>query len=201
LVLTEDGLRLGGKQPQQWAWTDIASIDFPNSFSIRIASVNSDPVQIGFSNREEQREFATRYTELASHSEGPAGHLSVPRVAPQSISFPLLSIHEVPGRVLTDALGLVTAQCVMSRGAFSDAGSDLKSIFGGNLAGMEKAISNAITSVRADLVREARALGADAVLGVTVSLASVADKAEAVLASGTAVRTAPVPISGPPREA
>lgn len=187
LTLNDDGIRLGGRQSQEWSWSVISSVEFPNAFSAKISASGSDPVQVGFAGRAEQREFAQSFARVASNSKGPASHLPAPAAVGV---LPLLTISEVPGRVVTQSLGLVTATCVMSRGYFSDVGSDLKSVFGGNLAGMEKAIAQAVADARSKLERSARELGADAVVGVSIDIAAVADKAEAVLAAGTAVRTA-----------
>lgn len=105
---------------------------------------------------------------------------------------PLLTVSFVPGREVVAVAGLVTAQSVMSRDLFSDAGSDLKSTIGGSLKGMERAVAAAVASARRDLAACAMSLGGDSVIGVTVSIAGVGDKAQAILLSGTAVRTVEV---------
>ena len=195
LIVNDGGIRLGGAQPQEWAWTEITSVEFPNAFSARVTALGSDPIQVGFTGRSEQREFAQSYAQIAANPQGPGAHLPSPPVpAGPAGTVALLTISEAPGRVIAQSLGLATAHCVMNRGMFSDAGSDLMSIFGGKLAGMEKAIAQAVADARSKLERSARELGADAVVGVSIDIAAVADKAEAVLAAGTAVRT----VSSPP---
>jgi uncharacterized protein YbjQ (UPF0145 family) len=74
----------------------------------------------------------------------------------------------------------------------SDLGSDITSAFGGNLGGIEKAISVCIEQVRHRMYVEVENLGADAVIGLAVHLETVSDKAQAILMSGTAVRSRPL---------
>jgi uncharacterized protein YbjQ (UPF0145 family) len=112
-------------------------------------------------------------------------------VAPTAVpEVPLLTIPHVPGRDITEVRGLVTSCAVMSRNVFSDLGSDLASLGGGNLSGIERAIAIATQQARQRLYVQAYVAGADTVVGVQVGLETVADKAQAVVMSGTAVRTA-----------
>ena len=113
-------------------------------------------------------------------------------VAPGSVPpVPLLTIPHVPGREIVEVRGLVSACTVMSRHVFSDIGSDFRSIGGGNLGGIERAIGDAIEQARQRLYVQAYLAGADTVIGVSVGLETVADKAQAVVITGTAVRTGP----------
>jgi uncharacterized protein YbjQ (UPF0145 family) len=79
----------------------------------------------------------------------------------------------------------------MSRNVFSDVGSDIASVFGGNLEGIEKAISLCIEQVQQRMYEQARSVGADSVVGLSLRLDTVSDKAQAILMSGTAVRSRP----------
>jgi uncharacterized protein YbjQ (UPF0145 family) len=106
-------------------------------------------------------------------------------------AVPLLTIPTIPGRDIVDVLGLVTASAVMSRNVFSDIGSDIVSVFGGNLEGIEKAISLCIEQVQQRMYERARSVGADSVVGLSLRLETVSDKAQAILMSGTAVRSHP----------
>ena len=110
---------------------------------------------------------------------------------------PLLTIATFPGREITEVVGLVTATAVMSRNFVSDWGSDIASAFGGNLEGVEHSITTCVEQVRERLYEQVEDLGADAVIGLTVSLETVADKAQAVLMSGTAVRLLPATAAAP----
>ena len=69
---------------------------------------------------------------------------------------------------------------------------DIKSVVGGNLKGMERAVGDAIAAARRDLAAAARAVQADTVIGIGVAVAGFGDKAETVVLSGTAVVTSPI---------
>jgi uncharacterized protein YbjQ (UPF0145 family) len=136
------------------------------------------------------REFARREPANASDY---LRQLSPPVEAARTPApaVPLLTIPTIPGRDIVDVLGLVTASAVMSRNVFSDVGSDIASVFGGNLEGIEKAISLCIEQVQQRMYEQARSVGADSVVGLSLRLDTVSDKAQAILMSGTAVRSRP----------
>jgi uncharacterized protein YbjQ (UPF0145 family) len=93
----------------------------------------------------------------------------------------------IEGRTIAQVLGVVSGSCVMSRNLFSDFGSDVKSGTGGRLYGVEKAVRSSQVTALDELEREAHGLGADAVVGIQLSVQTVADKAQLVMLMGTAV--------------
>ncbi|MCX6392946.1 MAG: YbjQ family protein [Actinobacteria bacterium] len=93
----------------------------------------------------------------------------------------------IEDRIIAEVLGVVSGSCVMSRNAFSDFGSDVSSSFGGRLLGIEKAVRSSQVVALEELEREAHGLGADAVIGIQLSVQTVADKAQLVMLMGTAV--------------
>lgn len=90
-------------------------------------------------------------------------------------------------------IGMVFGQAVVSRNWISDLGSDLSSLSGGRLGGIEKAVDSGLAIALAGLRINAAAVGAHAVVGVDVSVQTVSDKAQLVLMSGTAVVAASAP--------
>jgi uncharacterized protein YbjQ (UPF0145 family) len=102
--------------------------------------------------------------------------------------MPMSTTPDLPGRQIDYALALVSGACVMSRGAFSDLGSDLKSVGGGTLGGIEKAVEAARATAQSRLEEAARRIGADAVVGIDLTVQTVADKAQLVMLMGTAVQ-------------
>lgn len=187
LTVTSHGIQLGeAGGGTQFSWSDLSEVAFPSAFSARFLPHQGEPIQVGFADRAQQAQFRTLYANTSGHPEVP-----LPRA--RLAEMPLTTIDSVPGRVVLEAVGMVTAHRVMSRNWISDLGSDLKSNWGGNLVGVEKAIAQSLAEARSQMVAAARAMGADAVVGVRVELASVAEKAEAILMTGTAVRTAPAP--------
>lgn len=79
-----------------------------------------------------------------------------PRPARPAPAVPLLTISSIPGQEITEVLGLVIASSVMSRSMISDLGSDIQSMFGGNLEGIERAIAIAIAQARQAMYDQAR---------------------------------------------
>ena len=204
-VLTVDshGMTLGSGDgaKQELLWPDLQEMAVPSSVSARLNFRGREPLVLRFADREDRdafRPWAERrgaVVAAAPPSDGaaarPASFAQLHAPAPVNPAIPMHTLPCVPGRDMIESLGLVTAQSVMSRGFFSDTGSDLKSMLGGNLKGMEKAVGDAIRSATMDLSAAAKGLGADAVVAVSVSIAGVGDKAEAIIVVGTAVRTAP----------
>ncbi len=84
-------------------------------------------------------------------------------------------------------LGLVNGRIVVARNFLSDFGSDVTSLSGGRLGGIEKAIDTGLSHAADELRAHAAAIGADAVVGVGISVQTVADKAQLILMVGTAV--------------
>lgn len=115
------------------------------------------------------------------------------QVDPSHVLRPLLVVmtDSVPGHKITAVFGLVTGVTGRARNVLSDAGSELKSLFGGELGGATKMVVAARQLAHERIAGEARAVGANAVVGVrfdTESLGSGGSQSSAVVAHGTAVR-------------
>lgn len=190
LAFSDGGLLVGGPDgdvnvPHE-AWL---GIEFPNAYCAVLPLSPDASVQVGFATRDEQKAFANELKDQQiARGIIPAEARGEP--TPRA-KVALYTIAEIPGRRIISALGMVTSESVMSRGLFSDAGSDFKSVVGGNLVGMERAVREAVESAKTSLANSARQLGGDAVIGVSVSIAGVGDKAEAIVMAGTAVHSAP----------
>jgi uncharacterized protein YbjQ (UPF0145 family) len=101
--------------------------------------------------------------------------------------LPMTTTPNLPGREIDEALTVVSGSCVMSRNALSDFGSDFKSSFGGTLGGIERAVESARQLAMERLERAAKDVGADAVVGIDMTVQTVSDKAQLVMLLGTAV--------------
>lgn len=190
LTFSDNVLLVGGGDqefnlpPEAWP-----NVSFPNAYCALLPLTDDESVQVGFTTRDEQKAFARELEgQLLGHGLSTD---AVPRKPRPKATVALYTIARIPGRRIVEAMGMVTSESVMSRGMFSDTGSDLKSIVGGNLVGMERAVREATERAKASLAESARQLGGDAVIGVAVSIAGVGDKAEAIVMAGTAVRTTP----------
>lgn len=76
------------------------------------------------------------------------------------------TMNDLPGYDVTEVLGEAFGLIVRSRNAASQAGSQLRSIFGGELKAMTQALTNSRTQVIERMVEEATAKGADAILAM-----------------------------------
>ena len=99
----------------------------------------------------------------------------------------LLTIEYVPGREI-EALGLVKGTVVQSKNFGKDFMAGMKTIVGGEIKGYTEMLIEARQIATKRMVDEAEALGADAVVNIRYSSASVMQGAAEVMAYGTAVR-------------
>jgi uncharacterized protein YbjQ (UPF0145 family) len=100
----------------------------------------------------------------------------------------IATTNELPGYVIDEVYGEVFGLTVRSRNAFSQLGAGLKSILGGELKGMTKALADSRTDVIARMVEEAEAKGANAVVAMRFDTSEMGDTWTEICAYGTAVR-------------
>jgi uncharacterized protein YbjQ (UPF0145 family) len=131
-----------------------------------------------------------RHVLLCPDCEQPDRHLS---------SVLVVSTDEVAGYTTAQVFGMVTGVCVQSRNLFSDAGSDLQSLVGGELVGGTKMVAVARETAQKRMEGEARQIGANGVVGARFennSLGSGRSQSSAFVAYGTAVHLVKVEVSG-----
>jgi uncharacterized protein YbjQ (UPF0145 family) len=102
----------------------------------------------------------------------------------------ITTMNDVPGHEITDVYGEVFGLTVRSRNAFSQMGAGLKSMFGGELKGMTKALADSRSEVIARMVEEAETKGANAVVAMRFDTSEMGDMWTEICAYGTAVRIA-----------
>ena len=100
----------------------------------------------------------------------------------------LVSIENVPGETITEALGLVKGEVVQSKHIGRDFMAGLKTVVGGEIKGYTEMIQEARKIATDRMVKEAEALGADAIVGVKYGSSAVMQGASEILAYGTAVK-------------
>lgn len=93
----------------------------------------------------------------------------------------------VEGRPVRDYLGIVTGEAILGANLFKDIFAGIRDIVGGRSAAYEKELGRARRTALAEMEAEAKALGADAVVGVDLDY-EVINNMLMVSASGTAVR-------------
>ncbi len=99
----------------------------------------------------------------------------------------LTTTETINGREL-ETLGLVKGSTIQTVNAVRDIGAGLKTLVGGELTRYNEMMNDARALATKRMVGEAEALGADAIVAVRYSSASVMQSAAEVMAYGTAVR-------------
>ena len=100
----------------------------------------------------------------------------------------IATTNELPGYVIEEVFGEVMGLTVRSRNAFSQAGAGLKSILGGELKGMTKALQDSREEVVLRMVSEAEAKGANAIVAMRFDTSEMGGNWTEICAYGTAVR-------------
>ncbi len=99
----------------------------------------------------------------------------------------LLNIDYVPGKEL-EAIGMVRGSVVQSKNLGKDFMAGMKTLVGGELTGYTEMLQEARQIATKRMVDEAEGLGADAVVNVRYTSASIMQGAAEVTAYGTAVK-------------
>jgi uncharacterized protein YbjQ (UPF0145 family) len=101
----------------------------------------------------------------------------------------ITTTNDLPGRQVVEVLGEVMGLTVRSRNLGSQLGASLKSLVGGELKGMTKALVDSRHEVVQRMVEEAEAKGADAILAMRFDTSEMGPNWTEICAYGTAVRT------------
>ena len=99
----------------------------------------------------------------------------------------LVTTEYIAGKEL-EMLGLVKGSTIQSVNMGKDIGQAFKSLVGGELKSYNEMMNNARALATKRMVEEAEALGADAIVNVRYSSASIMQSAAEVMAYGTAVK-------------
>src|SRR5436305_3900166 len=100
----------------------------------------------------------------------------------------IATTNELPGYAIEEVYGEVFGLTVRSRNAFSQMGAGLKSMFGGELKGMTKALYDSRNEVMLRMIQEAQNRGANAILAMRFDTSDMGDTWTEICAYGTAVR-------------
>ena len=100
----------------------------------------------------------------------------------------IATTNDVPGHDVEEVLGEVFGLTVRSRNLGSQIGAGLKSILGGELKGMTKALIDSRQQVRERMIEEAESLGANAIIAMRFDTSEMGGNWTEICAYGTAVR-------------
>ena len=99
----------------------------------------------------------------------------------------LTTTETINGKEL-EMLGMVKGSTIQTVNAVRDIGAGLKTLIGGELTKYNEMMNNARALATKRMVEEAQGMGADAIVGIRYSSASIMQNAAEVMAYGTAVK-------------
>ena len=105
----------------------------------------------------------------------------------------VVSTDFVPGKNITEALGIVRGNTIRARHIGKDILAGLKNLIGGEIEEYTKMIAESREQSLDRMIEEAERLGADAVVCVRFMTASMMQNAAELLAYGTAVKLEDTP--------
>lgn len=100
----------------------------------------------------------------------------------------IATTEHIPGREVSEVLGLVRGNTIRARHIGSDIGASLKGLVGGEIRGYVKVMGDARDEATRRMLEEAEKLGADGVIMTRFSTAQVMAGAAEILVYGTAVK-------------
>ena len=98
------------------------------------------------------------------------------------------TMNDIPGYEVDEVFGEVMGLTVRSRNIGSQLGAGLKSLVGGELKGMTKALVDSREQVRQRMVEEAEAKGANAIIAMRFDSGQLGGQWNEICAYGTAVK-------------
>ncbi len=98
---------------------------------------------------------------------------------------------QIPGREITEALGIVRGNTIRARNIGRDFLAFLKNVVGGEIKEYTKLMTDSREEALSRMIKDAERLGADAVVNVRFSTSMVMQASSEILAYGTAVKLKP----------
>ncbi len=95
---------------------------------------------------------------------------------------------DYPGKDVEKVFGLVMGNSIRAKNVFLDIGASIKSIVGGELKDYTQLLTEARSEALDRMIQAADKLGANAVINIRISTASIAGGAAEILTYGTAVK-------------
>ena len=100
----------------------------------------------------------------------------------------LTTLENIPGKSITQHLGLVQGSTVRAKHAGRDIMAGLKNIFGGELKGYTELLHESREEAINRMVEQAQSIGANAILNIRFSTSSITQGASELFTYGTAVK-------------
>lgn len=106
------------------------------------------------------------------------------------LSMKLTTTDKLEGEKVEKELGIVSGEIVMGANLGRDILFSLKNLIGGRAESYEKALEKGRHEAIGDLKKEAKKLGADAVIGIKFDYGEMGEGAMLITCTGTAVKLA-----------
>ena len=100
----------------------------------------------------------------------------------------VVTTDSVEGRRVAEYFGIVSGDAIVGANLFRDFFARVRDVVGGRAGGYEKALRGAKEADMTDMIEEAQARGANAILAVDLDYETIGDSMLMVSANGTAVR-------------
>lgn len=100
----------------------------------------------------------------------------------------IVTTERLPGKEVTEVLGIVRGSTVRARNVGRDIFAGLKNFIGGEISEYTKLQGQSRDEAMQRMIEEAEALNADAILNVRFSTSTITQGASEILAYGTAVK-------------
>ena len=101
----------------------------------------------------------------------------------------ITTTHDIQGQTIREYLGIVVGESIIATNIFRDIMASVRDVVGGRSKAYEEKMNEARGIAMDEMMDKARALGADAVVGVDIDYETVGNNMMMVSASGTAVKT------------
>ena len=97
---------------------------------------------------------------------------------------------DVPGREISQVLGVVAGEAVLGANVFRDMFAGIRDFVGGRAGGYQKVLRAGRGHAMDDMIEEAEEMGADAVIGVDIDYEAIGETGSMLMVSmnGTAVK-------------
>ena len=99
-----------------------------------------------------------------------------------------LTTATIPGKEISEALGIVRGSTVRARNFGRDIFASLKNLIGGEISEYTQLQGQARDEALARMVEEAKEMGADAIVNIRFATSTITQGASEILAYGTAVK-------------
>jgi uncharacterized protein YbjQ (UPF0145 family) len=102
----------------------------------------------------------------------------------------IVNTETVPGREITEILGLVQGNTIRAKHVGRDIAASFKNLVGGEIKGYTELLTEARREAMERMIAQAEQLGADAIVNVRFTTSAVAAGAAELYSYGSAVRLA-----------